>query len=1174
MSYVTSAESLSTEARQLTREDTLFSFGGDTLSTDVFLKKYAVTRKDGTLEEYLPSQMWRRMARAAASVEDNSNYWEEKFYNILEDWKAVPQGSIMFALGNPYQRSSCSNCFVVPIQEDSLDGIFNSAKEMAKTYAYRGGVGIDISPLRPDGAAVSNAARTSTGAWSYMDFYSYVTRLIGQHGRRGALMLTIDDNHPDVIKFITAKTDLTKVTGANISIKISDDFMKCLEKGETWTMSFTTTHETISKQVPASEIWDLIIKCATETAEPGILFWDTILRESPSDCYAEDGFRTICTNPCCFSVEDNIQVLTQEGFKEIKEVTCFDKIWIDSEQCWAETSGYFDAGIAETYEVTLSNGTRFRVTENHKFEKLSLERTGTKARYTKNQLLPLHELKIGDRIATHINQVTGFKFGNCGTYEEGLTLGWLAGDGTLCYHDEKAIYPDTILQFWQDEYDFGQELADQFEKWGYECSPDFVKNNDNDVFRIRSARFTKDITEKYGLNIWQFRRNGRIDFLNQASEDFIRGFLRAYFTADGTVQHNPKQSRFNIQLASINQDRLFQVRDMLLLFGISSSVVKMRDGGLRKFNNIEYETKDCYRLTITNLSNLIRFEDEIGFVSEQKADKLSSIIERTSDDFIDRARGWTKIVSIDSAGISNVGCIEVFGHHKFTANGIISGNSEIPLPAYDACTLLSMNLTRYVIDRFLDSSRFDYDKFAEDTEIAVRFLDNVKEIDLSLMPLQEQKDVARKGRRIGIGTNGLGDTLANLGIRYDSDEAIDFVDKLFEFFAKTVYGASVKLAEEKGAFPIFDAEKEKDNPFLNRIGFAGIPRRNIACLTCAPTGSLSTLCQTSSGVEPVFRNSYIRRRKINHNEALSILPQNLYKDSLGDTWEVYTIIHHNVNNFAKEVLGVDLFAISNHEDRKKAFESIQDKLPDYFVESDTIDWEKRVQIQSTMQKWIDHAISSTCNLPRGTTTDTVKKVYEAAYRAGCKGFTVYVDGCREGVLVTETKENNNIQKSHAPKRPKTLNADVYHINKNGESYFAMVGLLNGDPYEIFAGKNGFMDKKVKSAEITKVKRGHYSAVLDNGQVVDNIADHITDEEAAITRLISLSLRHGADIKYCVDVLQRVPGDMNNFARVLSRSIKHYVPDGTVNSSISEDGKTWIHEEGCLRCLETGESKCM
>lgn len=797
MTYIESASmpaeelTKSNPSKELTREDTLLFFNGDELATDVYLKKYAITRQDGKIVEWLPSQMWERMAKAAASVEKDPVFWEAEFYRVLSDWKAVPQGSIMFALGNPYQRSSCSNCFVVPIHNDSLEGIFDAAKEMAKTYAYRGGVGIDLSPLRPAGAAVSNAARTSTGAWSYMDFYSYVTRLIGQHGRRGALMLTIGDDHPDLCNFITAKTDLTKVTGANISIRISDAFMKSVEDDKMWTMSFKTSHETMTLQQKARDIWHLIIDCATKTAEPGILFWDTILRESPADCYADDGFRTICTNPC----------------------------------------------------------------------------------------------------------------------------------------------------------------------------------------------------------------------------------------------------------------------------------------------------------------------------------------------------------------------------------------SEIPLPAYDACTLLSMNLTKYTKNNFETDADFRYIDFMTDVRTAVRFLDNVKEIDLSLMPLEKQRDVARRGRRIGIGTNGLGDTLANLGLRYDSDEALSFVDELYEKFAKIVYQASVDLAREKGAFPIFDAEKEKNNPFLKRIGFAGIPRRNIALLTCAPTGSLSCLCQTSSGVEPVFRNFYERRRKITHNEAVSVPAAQLYKDKIGDLWQVYDVAHHNVQAYLKH-RGIDI----SHT------RAADIDLPDCFVESDQINWLQRVRIQATMQKWIDHAISSTCNLPKGTDVETVKKVYEEAYSRGCKGFTVYVDGCRDGVLVTKDEKSkpNGIIKNDAPKRPTTLESIVHHIRVKGEEYFVLVGMLEGEPYEVFAGKNGFISKNCAKAEVTKIKRGHYKALFDDGTLVEDLNAHITDEEAGITRLLSLSLRHGSDIKHAVSVLERVPGDMQNFARCISRALKKHIPDGesvTGRGCEQCSSENLVREEGCVRCVQCGWSGC-
>lgn len=772
------------------RAETLRFFGGDELATDVFLKKYALTKQDGTVEEYLPSDMWRRMAKAAASVEKDKKFWEEQFFAVLDGWKAVPQGSIMFALGNPYQKSSCSNCFVVPILEDSLDGIFDAAKEMSKTYSYRGGVGTDITPLRPAGSIVTNAARTSTGAWSFMDFYSYITRLIGQHGRRGALMLSIGDNHPDLENFITSKTDRTKVTGANISVRISDKFMEAVEKDLPWEMSFTTRHETVKKVVPAKDIWNLITSTATKTAEPGILFWDTILRESPADCYAEDGFRTVSTNPC----------------------------------------------------------------------------------------------------------------------------------------------------------------------------------------------------------------------------------------------------------------------------------------------------------------------------------------------------------------------------------------SEIPLAAYDACTLLSINLTKYTRQDFTPEADFDFEALERDIEVAVRFLDNVKEIDLKLMPLKKQQEVARKGRRIGMGTHGLADALLNMGFRYDSDEALKFVDKLYEFYAKAVYRASVKLGKEKGPFPLFDAKKEKNNPFLKRIGFAGVPRRNIACLTCAPTGSVSLLCQTSSGVEPVFRNFYKRRRKITHDEAINVPRDQLRQDQLGDYWQEYEVAHHNVQRYLT-LQGVDLAKTG----------SAKIKLPDSFVESHQIDWQKRVEIQATMQQWIDHAISSTCNLPQGTPEEVVREVYMTAYEKGCKGFTVYVDGTRDGVLITKDEpDKKTINKTEAPKRPKVLDAHVYHITVKGQLYFVMVGMLGEDPYEVFAGKNGFIDRKVKHAKVIKRKRGHYEAILDDNTIIDNIADHITDEEAAITRLISLALRHGADICHCVEVLERVPGDMQNFGRCMARALKNYIPDGTPvagRTCESCGSSNLARQEGCVRCLDCGTSGC-
>lgn len=1635
MSQATAAHSVLMENRQLNRNDTIQAFGGDLLATDIFLKKYAVTRSDGTLEEYLPSQMWARMAKAAASVEKDPEYWENKFYDILDGWKAVPQGSIMFALGNSYQRSSCSNCFVVPIHEDSLDGIFDAAKEMAKTYAYRGGVGIDISPLRPDGAAVSNAARTSTGAWSYMDFYSYITRLIGQHGRRGALMLTIEDSHPDVMKFITAKTDLSKVTGANISIKISDNFMDCVENDEMWTMAFTTTHETVSRTVRAREIWDLIVDCATKSAEPGILFWDTILKESPSDCYAEDGFRTICTNP---SFRWNTKVVTDKGVMQIKDIAentpvCRVRNILGE---WHDAFAFKSGKNKRLYKISFSGGREAFCTAEHQWPVLNTSGNLINPQTGKIKKKKTEDLSRGDKIylPSFSNPIDN---DNCNlTKEDGFVLGWYLGDGYKTFHKRYESEQFGFVFGPEDqEYKIDNTILSYTNRYA-----DSICNLTSDHGTSTLTYCTRDKKAVHRLLEigCDEKGNGIPESVWTGNDKFIKGFVDGMFSSDGYVDARSNLANCQIKLVTKHDRLADDFVSLLMFYGIRATITKSDKSSTfpnEKYNDPERLYHRC-DVCISGYNALL-FAKTFSLTNLSKQERLNKILKSDASSY-KKERMYQVVTSVEPTEMfEDVYDISVDDEtHTFQMEQGISGNcSEIPLPAYDACTLLSMNLTKYVINRFQEDARFDFDSLARDTALAVRFLDNVKEIDLNLMPLKQQREVAAKGRRIGIGTNGLGDTLADIGLKYDSEEAIEFVSKLYEFFAKTVYGASVELAKEKGAFPVFDAEKEKNNPFLNRIGFAGIPRRNIACLTCAPTGSLSALCQTSSGVEPVFRNAYIRRRKINHNEAVNIAPENIYTNSLGEIWEVYAVIHHNINNFAKDRFGIDLFAIENHQERQEAFEKISAKLPDYFVESDAIDWQKRVQIQAAMQKWIDHAISSciaegtaslattegileiedfakvpvsvgsfsdigfsvssmnqngsmsaieqvynngisatydiclengyemsvtpnhklsvldsdynmkwkeaqdiepgdfvigrkglniwrknstrtrihdlnmsdeffyedqnglkeviipqfmskdlarfigymcsdghvskngfslsqfdndvcddfedlceslfglsvnriadkrvqnlyslqvnsreisawlkwiglgshdsisvplvirrssqsivkqfikgltldghfsnnngsvtvmtsiskkilrqtqnmllnmgidsvlcksaspgerqfpcgnvyktkqawrltiadiddvnkfmtsigfaenrknnsyinksratnrvkrkgsipdygirsrfrenvlpnirsarlyeifhsmtckdkrdrlmnvetlaemadmglevphylldptytfrkvksietgkprqtydvsvpdgnsyianglinhnTCNLPKGTTVETVKKVYEAAYKAGCKGFTVYVDGCRDGVLVTEEKNESSaiMQKTHAPKRPKSLDADVYHVKKSGESYFVVVGLLDGEPYEVFAGKNGFMDRKVKKSEIVKVKRGHYKAILDDEQVVDNISEYITDEEAAITRLISLSLRHGADIKYCVDVLQRVPGDMNNFARVLARVMKNYIPDGSTSSgtTCSEcNSDSIVFEEGCLKCVSCGWSGC-
>lgn len=782
-------------------------FNGNEIAADTYLKKYALTVSTGKdddkgkeIYKYLeptPDYMWKRLAKAGASIEKDKEKWEKEFYNVFEDFKTVPQGSIMFALGNPYQKSSCSNCFVFPL-EDSIDegeaSIGQISTEMMRTYSYRGGCGIDISNLRPTNAEVNNAAKQTSGAASWMEHFSNVTRMIGINGRRGALMLTMGVDHPDIELFTTMKHDLTKVTGANVSVRVSDDFMRAVEQDKKWVASFswvsskTGKKETVTREWKARDLWKIIVDSATNYAEPGLLFWDNVLKNSPADCYADLGYRTISTNPC----------------------------------------------------------------------------------------------------------------------------------------------------------------------------------------------------------------------------------------------------------------------------------------------------------------------------------------------------------------------------------------SELPLEAYGACTLLSMNLARYTTGDFTADAKFDEERFLKDVYVATRFLDNVKTIDSDLMPIKKQKEHAINSRRIGMGIHGLADAMANLRIKYDSEEGVKFIHDLFEKYTKSVYGASVELAKEKGPFPLFDAEREKDHPFLTRIGFAGIPRRNIACMTLAPTGTVSLLSQTSSGIEPVFRNSYTRRVKIVHN--MTIKPEDkdrVYVDTMGDKWLEYKIFERNPQRYL-ELTG-------------------EEKLPEYFVTSDEIDWEKRVEIQAAITKWLDHSCSSTVNLPKGTSSETVGKIYMKAWKSGCKGMTVYVDGCRDGVLITdestkkETKKTEEVDGYNAIKRPSKIPCDIYQITADGEKWTVMVGLVNDKPYEIFCGKPKKVELgKTEKGYIEKEGKGKYSLHIGEDTILKDISDIFTDTQGSITRLISTSLRHNVNIQFIVQQLEKSDGNITSFNKAISRVLKKYIKDGAKEKGAKCPeckGDSIIRQEGCITCATCGWSKC-
>jgi len=789
-------------------------FGGDELAANVFVTKYALRDKEGNFLEKTPDDMHERIASEFSRIEEgfggDRKLSKDEIYNLIKNFDfVVPQGSPMAGIGNNQVNVSLSNCVVVDSPQDNVSSIIDSGKNLANLFKRRCGVGIDLSTLRPDGTPVNNSAGTTTGAWSFADFYSYVCRMIGQNGRRGALMISMDVRHPDIEQFVTMKHDLTKVTGANVSVKISDSFMQAVENNEKFTLQFPIESDEpqFTKEIEAVELWAAIVESATKTAEPGLLMWDNITSTLPAQEYKSEGFQTLTTNPC----------------------------------------------------------------------------------------------------------------------------------------------------------------------------------------------------------------------------------------------------------------------------------------------------------------------------------------------------------------------------------------GEIPLSAYDSCRLISINLKSFVKSPFTTRAKFDFDHFAEVAGKAMRLSDDLVELEIEKLqnimevadtPDEKQLwskllDACRLGRRTGLGTHGLADAIACLNMRYDSPEASEVIDKIYGTLKVSAYTESAYMAEERGSFPVFVWEKEKDNKFIKSLPeevqllMAHTGRRNISILTNAPTGSVSILSQTSSGLEPVFRNFYVRRRKISHNNDTAQVD---FVDELGDRWSEYKVFHHNVRQWQK---------------KKKS-----DEIPDFFVESDQIDYLRRIEIQAIIQKHIDHSISSTINLPKETEPETVAELYMRGWKLGLKGVTVYVDGSRSGVLVTEETQDSSFVDSAAPKRPEELECDIHHTSVKGEKFTVFVGLLDGRPYEVLGGLSTYVEipKKYDKGQIkkysykTKASRydlhfGEDGIVKDIGQVFDN------PNYSVHTRMLSLSLRHGAKPCYLVEQLGKgdKDSDFMSFSKVIARVLKKYIADGEKVNSDKVCGacgaEGLIYVDGCVSCQVCGNSKC-
>lgn len=824
---------------------TLKYFDGDDLAAKVWTTKYALKDSYGNIYELTPDDMHHRIANEIARIESNypNPLSADEVFEVLRNFRyIVPQGSPMSGIGNDFQVGSLSNCFVIGLdgEPDSYGGILRIDEEQVQLMKRRGGVGHDLSHIRPKGTPVKNSALTSTGLVPFMERYSNSTREVAQDGRRGALMMTVSIRHPEAEAFIDAKMETGKVTGANVSVRIDDEFMNAAVNHNTYRQQYpvNSDHPSIVKDIDASALWDKIIHNAWKSAEPGVLFWDTIIRESVPDCYADLGFRTISTNPC----------------------------------------------------------------------------------------------------------------------------------------------------------------------------------------------------------------------------------------------------------------------------------------------------------------------------------------------------------------------------------------GEIPLCPYDSCRLLAINLYSYVRNPFTPEAEFDYDLFAKHVAIAQRVMDDI--IDLEMEKIQRIIDKIKsdpetdevkstelhlwekiqhktlKGRRTGVGTTAEGDMLAAMGLRYGTPEATDFSEDVHRRLALAAYKSSVNLARERGAFEIYDAKREQHNPFINRLRLQSSElyedmvkygRRNIACLTIAPTGTTSLMTRTTSGIEPVFMPVYKRRRKVNPSDVSARID---YVDESGDSFEEFIVYHPKFIEWMKSN-GIEVRQDYTQED----IDALVAKSPYANATANDIDWLEKVKMQGRIQKWVDHSISVTINLPSTVSEDLVNQLYVEAWRQGCKGCTVYRDGSRSGVLISVNKKPA-VTPVQVLKRPIELDADVVRFQNNKEKWIAFVGLRDGKPYEIFTGladdedgifcpKSVTKGKIIKNVDADGNKRYDFQFINKRGYktTIEGLSAKFNPEYWNYAKLISGVLRYGMPIDQVLKLVGGLELDsqsINTWKMGVERALKKYLPNGTKASGVrcpNCGNETLIYQEGCLICTSCGTSKC-
>ncbi|MBI2028704.1 MAG: hypothetical protein HYT07_03805 [Candidatus Levybacteria bacterium] len=1054
----------------------------DGIRGKVFLDRYALKGVKGELLEHTPPQMWKRVARGIAQNEKpkDRKYWEKKFYSVMEDFKFVPGGRILSGAGTKYQVTYF-NCFVIPSPKDSREGIVDSLKQLIEIQSRSGGVGLNLSSLRPRGARVKKVNGTSSGPVTWAGLFSYATHDVVQQGgtRRGATMLMLWDWHPDIEEFITVKQDPSKINGANLSVCISDSFMDAVKKDKNWDLVYPDLDDPnydskwngeidewrkmngkvkVYKTVKAKYLWNLICTAAWRSAEPGLHFLERSNKRS-NTAYFE---KLIATNP---SLRAGTRVLTKEGIFPIEELEGKKIVVKNLDGKWANAECFLSGENKELYKITLNNGKEIFATAEHKWPVLLVG--GGFGKVATDKLLTGNILPFPKTEDIQFNARTTF------SKEEGFMLGWLYGDGWISIRGIKAkvdtlpfpyknsfmgptnirnFSPEPILSInsissihhdihkedkkavyskKKEEWVFGFLFSEEDEALAGRIESQVnklkrVKSNlrkasgNTYTIQVTSLEFAEKLASLYGVGK---KEKGLPSSVWGSGSDFIKGFVDGLISSDGFIARNANRIILTTKHKKIAED----FSDLLSFYGIKNNIRRSESENIKFPNGKKYyRTYERYDVSIDG-HNVVQFGKIFKLSHPRKQRNLQRIISEYTSSRKSPDEELIRIKSVEKTNIrENVWDVSVYDDaHCFYISHCITGNcGEQPLGAWAVCNLGAMNLAAYV-----GNGKFDYKNFGLDLKVALRLLDNV--IDQTYYFFKENEKCAKDIRRTGLGIMGLGDALIKMKIRYGSKDSFPIVKKIFQTLRDNAYDASSDIAKEKGSFPKFDKKKYlkgyhiKNLPqkIQQKIAKQGI--RNAVLLTIAPTGTTSLVAGVTSGIEPVYEFAFVRR------------------DRIGE----HTILH-------------PLFEEWKKQQGKKPFDSAQDR-PDYFASANDLTPFEHAKVQAIAQEFIDSSISKTVNAPNSHTIEDVKTLYMAAYDLGLKGVTYMRDGSREGVL-TRVESSAKPDQLSLPKkpilpRPIQLEGVTYQIQTPvGKTYITLNHTKEKEPFEVFItiGKSG------------------------------------------------------------------------------------------------------------------------